>query len=77
MIEDLGESIYKIRTSSSIYSEAMDPQADTGSPASYPDFKGTAVLDDLRDTEYSYLEEHVYRDYTGAGLAAQSQHRVV
>jgi selenocysteine lyase/cysteine desulfurase len=32
-------------------------------------------LDELRDTEYSYLDRcgHIYLDYTGAGLAATSQ----
>jgi selenocysteine lyase/cysteine desulfurase len=44
---------------------------------SYPDFKETSILDDLRKTEYAYLDEqdHVYLDYTGAGLAARTQHR--
>jgi selenocysteine lyase/cysteine desulfurase len=34
-------------------------------------------LDELRRTEYGYLDEqdHVYLDYTGAGLAARAQHR--
>jgi selenocysteine lyase/cysteine desulfurase len=40
-----------------------------------PGYRGTAVLDRLRATEYSYLDEggHVYLDYAGAGLAAQAQ----
>ena len=43
--------------------------------ATYPGYAATARLDKLRATEYSYLDEggHVYLDYTGAGLAAQSQ----
>ncbi|KAJ6783453.1 hypothetical protein PWT90_04358 [Aphanocladium album] len=43
----------------------------------YPEYASTAVLDDLRSTEYSFLDEknHVYLDYTGAGLAATAQHR--
>ena len=43
--------------------------------ATYPEYAATARLDKLRATEYSYLDEggHVYLDYTGAGLAAQSQ----
>src|SRR5215472_13881194 len=43
--------------------------------AAYPDYAATARLDDLRSSEYSYLDEggHVYLDYTGAGLAARSQ----
>ncbi|KAJ2977395.1 hypothetical protein NQ176_g4397 [Zarea fungicola] len=42
----------------------------------YPEYSTTTKLDDLRATEYSYLDEqhHVYLDYTGAGLAASSQH---
>ena len=45
--------------------------------AAYPEYAATARLDELRATEYSYLDEggHVYLDYTGAGLAAQSQLR--
>jgi len=43
--------------------------------ATYPDYAATARLDELRSSEYSYLDEggHVYLDYTGAGLAARSQ----
>ena len=43
--------------------------------ATYPEYAATVRLDTLRKTEYSYLDEggHVYLDYTGAGLAAQSQ----
>lgn len=42
-----------------------------------PDYERTARLDELRRTEYGYLDEqdHVYLDYAGAGLAARSQHR--
>src|SRR5215472_2747371 len=42
---------------------------------SYPGYAATSRLDELRATEYSYLDAggHVYLDYTGAGLAAQSQ----
>ena len=38
-----------------------------------PDYRGTALLDRLRATEYSYLDEggHVYLDYAGAGLPAR------
>jgi hypothetical protein len=41
----------------------------------YPGYRSTALLDRLRATEYSYLDEggHVYLDYTGAGLPAQAQ----
>ncbi|MCS7479656.1 aminotransferase class V-fold PLP-dependent enzyme [Umezawaea endophytica] len=43
----------------------------------YPDYARTRSLDRLRDTEYSYLDEHghAYLDYTGAGLAARAQYR--
>jgi len=41
----------------------------------YPEYGETSKLDELRATQYSYLDErgHVYLDYTGAGLAARSQ----
>jgi selenocysteine lyase/cysteine desulfurase len=43
--------------------------------AVYPEYEDTSEIDELRGTEYSYLDErgHVYLDYTGAGLAAGSQ----
>jgi selenocysteine lyase/cysteine desulfurase len=43
--------------------------------SAYPGYRGTALLDRLRATEYSYLDAggHVYLDYTGAGLPAQAQ----
>jgi selenocysteine lyase/cysteine desulfurase len=42
-----------------------------------PDYARTSGLDELRRTEYGYLDEqeHVYLDYAGAGLAARSQYR--
>jgi selenocysteine lyase/cysteine desulfurase len=45
--------------------------------AAYPEYASTSLLDELRATEYSYLDEgeHVYLDYTGAGLAARTQIR--
>src|SRR5580704_8060853 len=45
--------------------------------AAYPDYATTARLDELRATEYSYLDSggHTYLDYTGAGLPAQAQLR--
>jgi selenocysteine lyase/cysteine desulfurase len=41
----------------------------------YPEYQTTARLDELRATEYSYLDsqDHVYLDYTGSGLAASAQ----
>ncbi len=43
----------------------------------YPSFTTTRVLDDLRQREYARLDEqgHVYLDYTGGGLYAESQLR--
>ena len=45
--------------------------------AAYPDYATTARLDELRATEYSFLDSggHIYLDYTGAGLAAEAQLR--
>ena len=42
---------------------------------SYPSYPTTHILDDLRTTEYARLDvgEHVYLDYTGGGLYAESQ----
>src|SRR5580692_818810 len=44
---------------------------------SYPDYADTARLDELRATEYGYLDAggHTYLDYTGSGLAADAQLR--
>ncbi len=43
----------------------------------YPEFQTTRALDDLRATEYSRLDQsgHIYLDYTGGGLYADSQVR--
>jgi len=43
--------------------------------SAYPGYRGTALLDRLRATEFSYLDEggHVYLDHAGAGLPAQAQ----
>ena len=43
----------------------------------YPTFDTTSVLDDLRATEYTRLDEqgHIYLDYTGGGLYADCQLR--
>ena len=45
--------------------------------ADYPDYERTAVLDDLREREFSRLDRmgHVYVDYTGGGLFGESQIR--
>jgi selenocysteine lyase/cysteine desulfurase len=41
----------------------------------YPDYKKTASIDDLRRKDYARIDrgEHVYLDYTGGGLYADSQ----
>lgn len=41
----------------------------------YPEFKKTGILDDLRKNDYARLDRlrHVYLDYTGGGLYAESQ----
>lgn len=43
----------------------------------YPEYAATEVLDRLRATEYRHLDADggVYLDYTGAGVAAESQFR--
>lgn len=44
---------------------------------SYPSFPTTHLIDDLRATEYARLDAggHIYLDYTGGGLYAESQLR--
>jgi len=43
--------------------------------AQYPSFEKTRSIDDLRKTDYARLDagEHVYLDYTGGGIYAESQ----
>ena len=43
----------------------------------YPAYPTTHIIDDLRATEYARLDAggHIYLDYTGAGLYAESQLR--
>lgn len=45
--------------------------------ARYPSYRSTQALDDLRAREYGRLDqgEHIYLDYTGGGLYAESQLR--
>jgi len=42
---------------------------------SYPAFESTSLLDELREREYARLDEqgHLYLDYTGGSLYAESQ----
>jgi len=44
---------------------------------SYPAYPTTHIIDDLRSTEYARLDTggHIYLDYTGGGLYAESQLR--
>jgi len=39
----------------------------------FPEYKNTSPIDHIRKTDYSRLGEHVYLDYTGGGLYADSQ----
>ncbi|HLH61858.1 MAG TPA: aminotransferase class V-fold PLP-dependent enzyme [Ktedonobacteraceae bacterium] len=52
-------------------------QAEQAFRQGYPSFESTSLLDDLRETEYVRLDdlEHIYLDYTGGGLYADSQLR--
>jgi len=49
----------------------------TGFLSAYPSYQETEVLDRLREADYGRLDrgEHVYLDYTGGGLYAESQIR--
>ena len=53
------------------------PAEPPGFLSAYPGYQRTALLDRLRATEFSYLDAggHIYLDYAGAGLPAQSQLR--
>ena len=48
-----------------------------GISAAFTEYLSTSRLDDLRASEYGYLDsqDHVYLDYTGSGLAATAQIR--
>lgn len=73
-VQKAGEGYNRISNSSC---ETRQFQFDTSIFEAYPEFKGTSILDNMRKTEYGYLDEqdHVYLDYTGAGLAAKAQHQ--
>lgn len=57
------------------YGNRMRAQQPPAFLAAYPGYRDTAVLDELRASEYSYLDAggHNYLDYTGAGLPARAQ----
>src|SRR3954447_2335283 len=50
-------------------------EAEAAFLAADPGFRATALLDELRATEYGRLDERgeIYLDYTGGSLYAQSQ----
>jgi selenocysteine lyase/cysteine desulfurase len=56
---------------------AAERAAFAGFLEAHPEYAGTRRLDDLRATEYRRLDEerHVYLDYTGGSLHAESQVR--
>ena len=51
------------------------PPEPDGFLSAYPGYRNTALLDELRATQYSYLDAggHVYLDYAGTGLPARTQ----
>jgi len=59
------------------YPSAGLAQAETDFRRRYPEYEHTTKLDELRATDYARLDrqEHVYLDYTGGGLYAESQLR--
>ena len=61
--------------STPLYTAEGQPAALADFLARYPAFAESQVLDDLRATEYARLDRagHVYLDYTGGGLYADSQ----
>ncbi len=67
-------------TSSPADSDAAEPgcrEAYEAFQQRYPEYAATRKLDELRHTEYGRLDQqrHVYLDYTGGGLYAESQLR--
>lgn len=59
-----------------VTASTLSQDANTDILDAYPEYIKTSRLDELRATEYSFLDEqdHIYLDYTGAGLAAKSQY---
>ena len=59
------------------YSSAEMRASESTFHLNYPAFNSTSLLDELRATEYSRLDEqgHIYLDYTGGGLYADCQLR--
>src|SRR5947209_545018 len=69
IISGVGNSSHSNSTSMQIAEQAFREN--------YPAFENTSLLDDLRAMEYSRLDKqgHIYLDYTGGGLYAESQLR--
>lgn len=57
--------------------ERMEHEAYANFPQDYPAYLDTSVLDELRASDYNRLDDqqHMYLDYTGAGLYGSSQVR--
>lgn len=53
------------------------PEAEQAFRQSYPTYERTTLLDELRAKDYARLDDlgHIYLDYTGGGLYAESQLR--
>jgi molybdenum cofactor sulfurtransferase len=66
-----------LSSTSTKYSPDRMHEAYTDFLQRYPAYAGTSKLDDLRASEYARLDkqDHVYLDYTGGGLYAESQLR--
>ncbi len=69
-----------VRMSALLPTIAQPPQMEEALAAfqrKYPSFASTSHLDQLRQTEYARLDQqkHIYLDYTGGGLYAESQLR--
>ncbi len=63
--------------SGAVGSESLNPGFETPQAfrRAHPRYAGTAILDELRRSDFARLDAggHVYLDYTGAGLYADSQ----
>src|SRR6516164_4865675 len=59
------------------YRSAEMERAEKAFREAYPEFNNTFILDELRASEYTRLDElkHIYLDYTGGGLYADCQLR--
>lgn len=58
-------------------STASFPEAQAAFAAAHPEYERTSAIDDLRRRDFARLDAlgHVYLDYTGSGLYAESQVR--